>query len=106
MIGKETVISNIFVPMQTYYVLVEKYRYPPGEARFRVETILSSKRIAFLAVDKNIVKQALEISEESGLKPFDASMIATMRKEGIKELYSHDADFDDIGDITRIDPIS
>jgi predicted nucleic acid-binding protein len=36
----------------------------------------------------------------------DSLIVASLLENGVKEIYSHDADFDKINEITRVDPIN
>jgi len=67
------------------------------------ETILSYPRIFMVFVDETILKKALERYPEHGgrLSLTDVVSVVVMEKYRIKEIFSHDEDFDEVKGIQR-----
>ncbi len=66
-------------------------------------TILSIPSLELVAVDREMIKDALIAYKEEKLNPRDAIHLAAMRSKKIIKMISSDADFDNIKDIERID---
>jgi predicted nucleic acid-binding protein len=58
-----------------------------------------------LAVGKQPISQAVDISQQTGLLCGDALLVAVMHLQGLSHLASNDADFDRVPGITRYAPI-
>jgi predicted nucleic acid-binding protein len=65
--------------------------------------ILASPRVFTVYVDEVLFKETLEIYPRfrGKLSLTDVSSVIIMKKYGVKEIFSHDGDFDGIEDVRR-----
>jgi predicted nucleic acid-binding protein len=61
--------------------------------------------IQVLPVTAQLVSLAADVSQQTGLLSGDALIVATMQKQGLSKLASHDADFDRVPGVTRYAPV-
>ena len=65
--------------------------------------ILSSPRVFVIYLDETLLKESLELypAFKGKLGVTDTSSVVVMRKYGMKEIFSHDDDFDSVSDLRR-----
>jgi predicted nucleic acid-binding protein len=61
--------------------------------------------IQIAPISQQLVSEAADISQQTGLLGGDALLVAVMRSHGLTHLASHDADFDRVPGITRYAPV-
>ena len=109
--GKSTLNAlierKLSIALTTDYVLDEvmtilkKRKIPPKKIISVIESIIESPLVEVIFVDEQIFTEALKIFKKYEKLSFtDSTTLAIMRKYKIKEIYSHDSDFDLPG-ITR-----
>lgn len=75
-----------------------------SEKASRVGTIiLSSPRVFTVYLDETLLKESLELYPhfKGKLGLTDVSSLVVMKKYGVKEIFSHDRDFESVPDVTR-----
>lgn len=90
---------------ETCYVLASKalYGLSHGDIRDRLRPLLLLNGLKM--GDKKVCLDALDIFATHPFLDFaDALAVASMKRQGIQEIYSFDRDFRRVPDITRIDP--
>ncbi|MCD6513997.1 MAG: type II toxin-antitoxin system VapC family toxin [Candidatus Odinarchaeota archaeon] len=109
--GKSTLNAlierKLSIALTTDYVLDEvmtilkKRKIPPKKIISVIESIIESPLVEVIFVDEQIFTEALKIFKKYEKLSFtDSTTLAVMRKYKIKEIYSHDSDFD-LSGITR-----
>jgi len=61
-------------------------------------------RIQILTIPSHLLDIAAAVSQQTGLLPNDALIVALMQVNGLTNLASHDADFDRVPGLTRYGP--
>ena len=69
-------------------------------------TIIDSENISISDISTSTILIAFEIAKAYKTGGRDSLIAASLLENNIKEIYSHDTDFDDITRIKRIDPIT
>lgn len=64
--------------------------------------LYSSDNIKIVDVSKDDYLGAIELMDETKMDPNDSLAVQVMRSEGIKEIYSFDRGFEDVGGIKRL----
>ncbi|MFX1237299.1 MAG: type II toxin-antitoxin system VapC family toxin [Promethearchaeota archaeon] len=103
--GLETIAIPAIVLMESYHVLVRAYKFAPSEVKKRLIAIVESENITILEEGLSSILLAFDIAEEYDTGGRDSLIAACLLENNVKELYSHDNDFDKIQLIKRIDPI-
>jgi predicted nucleic acid-binding protein len=103
--GKELVNIPAIIFMESFHALVKSFNYKENEVKKRLIAIIDSKNINVLDITTSSVLLAFEIAEEYKIGGRDSLIAASLIENNIQEIYSHDADFDKILVIKRIDPI-
>ncbi len=103
--GLETIAIPTVVLMESYHVLVRAYKFAPSEVKKRLVSIIESENINILGEGLSSILLAFDVAEEFDTGGRDSLIVACLLENNIKELYSHDKDFDKIDLIKRIDPI-
>ena len=62
-------------------------------------------RIQILSISPPSIAVATAISQQTGLLSNDALVVAVMQDRGLRNLASHDADFDRVPGVTRYAPV-
>lgn len=104
--GEETVSIPAIVFMESYHALVKAYKFNELKVKKRLLTIIDSENICILDISTSTILLAFEIAEAYKTGGRDSLIAASLLENNIKEIYSHDTDFDDITRIKRIDPIT
>jgi predicted nucleic acid-binding protein len=67
--------------------------------------ILSSPRVFTVHIDEALFKESLKLypTYRGELSLTDVSTVAAMRLYGVKDIYSHDSDFDRVQGIRRLE---
>ena len=88
---------------ETVTILGRRKGYGSENASKAASIILSSPRVFTVYIDEILMKESLELypSFKGKLGMTDVSSVVVMRKYGIREVFSHDGDFDSVPNITR-----
>ncbi|NHJ22588.1 MAG: PIN domain-containing protein [Candidatus Lokiarchaeota archaeon] len=103
-VAKEIVGIPSIVFMESYHALVYKYKFLPTEVQRRLIAILDSENVIIYNISTSTILYAFEIANQYKIGGRDSLIAASMLENNVKEIYSHDADFDKVMDIKRIDP--
>lgn len=103
--GIETISIPSIVFMESYHALVRAYKFNELEVKRRLIAIIDSENINVLEISVSTILLAFEIAEEYKPGGRDSLIAASLLENNIKEIYSHDIDFDKIKKIKRIDPL-
>ncbi|HEC40990.1 hypothetical protein LCGC14_0718270 [marine sediment metagenome] len=103
--GKELVSISSIVFMECFHALVNAFNYKGEEVKKRLIAIIDSKNINVLDISTSSILLAFEIAEKYRTGGRDSLIAANLLENKVQEIYSHDADFDKILLIKRIDPI-
>ena len=103
--GNELVSIPSIVFMECFHALVKAFKYKEVEVKKRLIAIIDSKNINVLDISTSSILFAFEIAEKYRTGGRDSLIAASLLVNKIKEIYSHDSDFDKIELIKRIDPI-
>lgn len=96
-------LTTNFIIDEVVTILGKRRGFGARHARMVGESILASPRVFVAFVDEFILKAALDGYPKYGgkLSFTDVVSLVTMRKYHIKEIFSHDSDFDGIKGIIR-----
>lgn len=103
--GKQLVSIPSIVFMESFHALVKAFKYKESEVKKRLIALIDSKNIDVLVVSVSSILLAFEIADKYKTGGRDSLIAASLLENNIREIYSHDADFDKITLIRRIDPI-
>ncbi|MBN1803536.1 MAG: type II toxin-antitoxin system VapC family toxin [Candidatus Lokiarchaeota archaeon] len=103
--GLETIAIPAVVLMESYHVLVRAYKFAPSEVKKRLVSIIESENITILGQGLSSILLAFDVAEDFDTGGRDSLIAACLLENNIKEIYSHDSDFDKIRLIKRIDPV-
>ena len=103
--GKELVSIPSIVFMECFHALVKAFKFKENEVKKRLIAIIDSKNINVLDISISSILLGFEIAEKYITGGRDSLIAASLIENKIQEIYSHDADFDKILLIKRIDPI-
>ncbi len=103
--GIEPVAIPSIVFMESFHALVRAYKYLESDVKKRLIAIIDSENINILDISVSTIIIAFDIAEEYKTGGRDSLIAASLLENNIKEIYSHDKDFDKIEIIKRIDPI-
>ncbi len=92
--------------MESYHALVYKFKFLSSEVKHRLSAILDSENVIIYNISTSTILYAFEIASQYKMGGRDSLIAASLLENGVKEIYSHDADFDKINEITRVDPIN
>ena len=96
--GLEPVAIPSIIFMESFHALVRAYKYIESE-------VIDSENINVLDMSVSTIILAFEIAEEYKTGGRDSLIAASLLENNIKEIYSHDKDFDKIKIMKRIDPV-
>ena len=103
--GKEIIAIPCIVFMESYHALVHVYKFDYSEVKNRLIAIIDSDNVVIFDISTSTILYALEIAGQYNIGSRDSLITACLLENNIKELYSHDRDFDVIKEIARVDPI-
>ncbi|MHA1254647.1 MAG: type II toxin-antitoxin system VapC family toxin [Promethearchaeota archaeon] len=103
--GEETIGIPSIVFMESYHALVYSYKFKHSEVKKRLTTFIDSEYIIIYNISTSTLLYAFEIAGQYNIGGRDALISASLLENNIKQIYSHDKDFDTIKEITRIDPV-
>ncbi len=100
-------LTTDFVIDETVTILGKRKGFGAENARKVGEAILSSPRILTAFVEETILKRALEHypRRQGQLSLTDIVSVVVMQKYNVKEIFSHDSDFNGIEGIIRRDSL-
>jgi len=105
-VAKEIAGIPSIVFMESYHALVYKFKFKSSEVKHRLSAILDSENVIIYNISTSTILYAFEIASQYKVGGRDSLIAASLLENNIKEIYSHDADFDKILEINRIDPIT
>jgi predicted nucleic acid-binding protein len=96
-------LTTDFVIDEVITILGKREGFGADNARVVGESILASPRVFVLFVDEVLLKEALKAYPDfKGRLSFtDTVSVVAMRKYRVKEIFSHDKDFDEVEDLVR-----
>lgn len=103
---KEELLVNTVILMEVSHFLVKNLGAVRGKQHI---DILLSMPIRIVSFDQSsFVAAVMALTEHthSGIGGRDATILATMKQEGTRRLFTHDRAFRRISDVNVIDPIS
>jgi len=103
--GDETISIPAIVFMECFHALVHAYKFKESEVKERLLSIMDSENISVLEISVSTILLAFEIAEGYKTGGRDSLIAASLLENNIKEIYSHDRDFDKIKNINRVNPI-
>jgi len=100
-------LTTDFIIDETVTILGRRRGFGAENARKVAEGILSSHRVITVFVEETTLKRALEQYPryEGQLSLTDVVSLVVMEKYRVKEMFSHDSDFNGIEGITRKDSL-
>ena len=104
--AKEIAGIPSIVFMESYHALVYKFKFLSSEVKRRLTAILDSENVIIYNISTSTILYAFEIASQYKMGGRDSLIAASLLENNVKEIYSHDADFDKINEITRVDPIN
>lgn len=92
---------------EVYHVLTYRVQRPLPESQTSqiVLDLALSRNLRKFEITESLFIEAISIAEEYSIKINYALIASTMRSVGCEEIYSHDADFDRVEFLRRLDPI-
>ena len=100
--GEIDAVTSALTPIEVANAL-RKYGLDREDVKNTIDAILSLK-IQVYEFDQIDVMEAIEVSKEFDVSPYDAVHVVTMKKAGVTSILSADRDFDKVVGIKRIDP--
>ena len=96
-------LTTDFILNETAALLSNRPKISHSEVKEAVEILLSSFHIEVIYMDEALLKEALKIfgQYKGDLSLTDAASVLIMQKYNIKEIYSHDSDFDRVAGVIR-----
>jgi predicted nucleic acid-binding protein len=100
--GDITLSTSGMVIAELIWTLLSYYKVPKAEVIEKVSVILGTENL--FVPDKDVLADALVLYARKNIDFIDAYNAVLMRYQGIREIYSHDEDFEAIEDIERKEP--
>jgi predicted nucleic acid-binding protein len=100
--NEEKIITSSLVIFETIFTLESYYKISRQEIKELLSTILDLRGLKLQ--DKELYQEAFKIYTQKKISFDDAFNIAFAIKNGIKEIYSYDTDFDKLDQIERVIP--
>lgn len=93
-----------FIIDETVTIVGKRRGFGAGRAKDLANAILASSRISTVFVDESILKDALATYPMYGgrLSLTDVVSTVVMRRFGVRDIFSHDSDFDTVKGIRRL----
>ena len=90
---------------ETVTILGRRKGFGAEKASTVASIILSSPRVFVVFVDEALFKESLGLypTFKGKLGMTDTSSVVAMKKYGVREIFSHDGDFDSVPRVTRRD---
>jgi len=106
-LGELDAALSVLSLFEVYHVLTQRLQRPLPESQTSqiVLDLILSRNVRKFEITKSLFIEAITIAEEYSIKINDALIASTMRSIGCEEIYSHDADFDRVEFLRRLDPI-
>jgi predicted nucleic acid-binding protein len=100
-----TAVTTDFVLDETVTILGRRRGFGAEKAAKVGESVLSSPRGFAVYVDEALLKEALRLYSEfrGRLSLTDVSSLVVMKRFGVREIFSHDRDFDGIQGVKRLE---
>ncbi|MCL6584091.1 MAG: PIN domain-containing protein [bacterium] len=100
---EEKIITSSLVMFEVIFTLEKYYKVSREEIKKLLSPLLDLRGLKLS--DKEVFKDALVLFAQKKSLPFvDAFNAAWAIKNGIKEIYSYDTDFDKVEGIKRVEP--
>lgn len=96
-------LTTDFIIDETVTILGNRKGFGVEKAKKVGENILSSPRVITVFIEETVLKKTLELypNHLGQLSLTDVASVVVMEKYRVKEIFSHDTDFDGIEGITR-----
>ena len=96
-------VTSVLTPIEVASAL-RKYGVSREEVRNSIDAMLSLD-MEIYEIDRIDIAEAIRISEEFDISPYDAVHVAIMKKAGVTRIISADKDFDRVTGIERIEVV-
>jgi predicted nucleic acid-binding protein len=98
-------LTTSFVLDETVTILGRRKGFGAEKASKVASIVLSSPRVFTVHVDEVLFKESLKLypAYRGRLSLTDVTTVVSMKSYGVKEVYSHDRDFDRVGGIRRLE---
>ena len=101
--GEIEAVTSVLTPIEVANAL-RKYGVSREEVRNSIDAMLSLD-MEIYEIDRIDIAEAIRISEEFDISPYDAVHVAIMKKAGVTRIISADKDFDRVTGIERIEVV-
>jgi predicted nucleic acid-binding protein len=99
--GKESAVASVFTIAEIGYILERREGLAGEKLNEMLLSLLDCLGLKLLDVEAIVCREALELRSEYRIDFVDAYNVLTMRRNGIKEIYSLDEHYDAFTDIKR-----
>jgi predicted nucleic acid-binding protein len=98
-------LTTNFVLDETVTILGRRKGFGAEKASKVASIVLSSPRVFTVHIDEALFRASLKLypTYRGGLSLTDVSTVVSMKLYGVKEVYSHDHDFDRVQGIRRLE---
>jgi predicted nucleic acid-binding protein len=103
----EQILLNTVITMEVLHNLRRVARLPANLVYDYVSKMISMNNIFTESLDIALVQESMQVLEdyyEYGIGGRDATILASMRRNGVKRLATHDRNLLSVLDIERVDP--
>jgi predicted nucleic acid-binding protein len=100
--NEEKAITTPLVIFEVIFTLQSYYKLPREEIKELLIPILNLRGLKLSL--KSVFEKALEMYPRVNISFTDIFNYCFMVEEGIKEIYSYDEDFDNLGETKRLEP--
>jgi len=101
--GEIKAVTSVLTPIEVANAL-RKYGGSREEVRNSIDAMLSLD-MEIYEIDRIDIAEAIRISEEFDISPYDAVHVAIMKKADVTRIISADKDFDRVTGIERIEVV-
>ena len=98
--GKENVITTVVHISEVANIL--KYGLPPDQVAVTIRGLFMLNNVKIMGVTAEAYFAAVELGEDLKLEANDALAVDVMKINNVKEIYSFDEHFDQVGEISRL----
>ena len=96
-------MTTDFVLDETVTILGKRKGFGAGKAASVAENILTSPRVFTVYIDETLLKESLNLypTHRGKLSLTDVTSLIIMRRYGVRRIFSHDRDFDNLEGFNR-----
>jgi len=100
--GNEKVITSVFTIVEIGFILERREGINKGKVAEVLEALIDCLGLKLVDVEAALCREAIRLRLKYGVDFIDAYNVLTMKKRGIKEIYSLDRHYDIFKEIRRI----